>query len=98
VRMRPSESGILSWLDVSQLGTSEEVAAYLLQEANVLVNAGSAYGEQGKGFLRIVTGVFADDTRAEAAFNRIKTALTKLAEQKSILDPIPLLRFAGYSS
>jgi len=88
VRMHPSESGILSWLDVSQLGTSEEVAAYLLQEANVLVNAGSAYGEQGKGFLRIVTGVFADDTRAEAAFNRIKTALTKLAEQKSILAPI----------
>jgi aspartate/methionine/tyrosine aminotransferase len=78
IRLFPSESGILTWIDVSRLGTSEEVVAYLLEHAKVLVNSGSAYGEQGKGFIRVVTGCFAEDSRAKEVFLRMATALTAM--------------------
>ena len=78
VTLKPSESGILTWLDVSAIGSSKEVAAYLLQEANVLVNDGSGYGELGKGHLRIVTSVFKEDEKAREVFTRIAKALEKL--------------------
>jgi aspartate/methionine/tyrosine aminotransferase len=78
VTLKPSESGILTWLDVSAIGSSKEVAAYLLQEANVLVNDGSGYGELGKGHLRIVTSVFKEDEKAKEVFTRIAKALEKL--------------------
>jgi aspartate/methionine/tyrosine aminotransferase len=84
VKMHLSESGILSWLDVSELGSSEEVVAYLLEHANVLVNAGSAYGTQGAGHIRVVTGCFAEDSKAEEVFTRMAKALEQLAEAKHI--------------
>ena len=36
VRMNMPESGILAWLDISQLGTSAEVASYILSHAHIL--------------------------------------------------------------
>ncbi len=84
VSMQMSESGILSWLDVSRLGSAEEVAAYLLEHAKVLVNAGTPYGEQGKGHIRIVTSCFADDRKADEVFSRIESSLRILAETKRI--------------
>ena len=85
VSMRKSESGILSWLDVHRLGTSEEVADYLMQHANVMVNQGVPYGSQGAGWIRIVTACFARDEDAALRFERIKAALTELAKQKGIV-------------
>ncbi|MFW5744650.1 MAG: pyridoxal phosphate-dependent aminotransferase, partial [Spirochaetota bacterium] len=64
VRMEPPETGILAWLDVSALGTSQEIVAYLLEHANVLVNPGDQYGDHGEGFIRLVYAAFADDDRA----------------------------------
>ena len=84
VAMSRPESGILSWLDVSRLGSDAEVVAYLLEHANVLVNPGSQYGEHGSGFIRIVSACFADDQRAEEAFARIAAALTRLGREKGI--------------
>lgn len=84
VRMKLPETGFMSWLDISQLGTSEEVACYLLKEARILVNSGSSYGNRGEGFIRIITGSFFEDSDATEAFNQIKTALTSLAESKGI--------------
>lgn len=54
------ESGILSWIDISELGTSQEVAAYLLDKAHISVNEGTPYGLQGEGYLRIVHACFWD--------------------------------------
>ncbi len=82
VEMRMPESGILTWIKIEALGTSAEVAAYLLEHARVLVNEGVPYGEHGEGYLRIVTGAFADDKRAEEAFKRIRNALIQLGEEK----------------
>lgn len=84
VSMRKSESGILSWLDVSRLGSDVEVVTHLLEKANVLVNAGSAYGEMGKGHIRLVSSCIADDTKAETVFSRIAEALAELARAKGI--------------
>ncbi|MFW5738489.1 MAG: pyridoxal phosphate-dependent aminotransferase [Spirochaetota bacterium] len=84
VRMEPPETGILAWLDVSALGTSQEIVAYLLEQANVLVNPGDQYGEHGEGFIRLVYAAFADDDRAAAVFARIRDALTDLAREKGV--------------
>lgn len=77
ISLEKSESGILTWINVSKLGTSSDIVAYLLKEANVLVNDGSSYGELGKGHIRVVTSVFGDDEKAKEVFNRIATALEK---------------------
>ena len=84
VSMRPAESGILSWLNISRLGSSDQIVAYLLEHANVLVNGGSQYGEHGEGYIRLVSACFADDERAAGAFTRIRNALTRLAAEKGI--------------
>ena len=85
VKMKLSESGILSWLDVSALGTAAEVSEYLMKHAMVMVNQGDPYGEQGKGHLRIVTACYAEDEEAAVRFERIKAALTELAKEKGII-------------
>ncbi|MGN0975719.1 MAG: pyridoxal phosphate-dependent aminotransferase [Gemmiger sp.] len=84
VKMRKSESGILSWLNISALGTSQEVADYLMEHAKIMVNQGTPYGAQGEGYIRIVTACFARDEDAALRFERIKAALTELAVKKGL--------------
>jgi aspartate/methionine/tyrosine aminotransferase len=71
------ESAFLCWIDVSALGTSAEIVEYLIEEAGVYVNDGTAYGEQGRGFIRIVFGCLRDDRRLYDAFEKIAAALAK---------------------
>lgn len=79
------ESGILSWINISKLGTSKEVAAYILEHAKISVNEGSPYGPLcGEGHLRIVHACFAEEMRAKEAFEKIKEALITLAEEKNL--------------
>ncbi|MGI5840528.1 MAG: hypothetical protein ACOX8W_12935 [bacterium] len=49
-----------------------------------MVGLKSYYRSQGKGYLRLVPACFNDDAVVIGAFNRIKAALTKLAEQKGV--------------
>lgn len=84
VKVAPSQSGILSWLDVSALGESGAVCEYLTENARVSVNDGAAYGSMGKGHLRIVHGCFADDERAQSAFGRIRQALIQLGRERGL--------------
>ena len=69
------ESGFLCWVDVSALGSAGEVAAWLLKEARVSVNAGDNYGPGGEGHLRIVLGVYRDTEKVRQALLRIREAL-----------------------
>jgi len=85
VKVSIPESGFLSWLNISKLGTSAEVAAFILNEAKVLVNEGTPYGKYGEGYIRIVHGCFKDEEKARDAYIRIKEALTKLAKLKGIV-------------
>ncbi len=85
VSMKPSESGILSWINIKKLGTSEEVANHLMNDAKIMVNQGTPYGSEGEGYLRIVTACFKEDSDAVIRFERIKESLTKLAKSKGII-------------
>ena len=72
-RGNQGEEGIrLCRLNVEKLGSSAEVAGRILEHAGILVNEGTPYGEHGEGYLRIVTGCFADDERARGALERIR--------------------------
>lgn len=84
IRTEMPESAFLWWIDVSALGSGAEVADYLLTHAKVSVNEGSAYGQEGKGHIRIVFGCLRDDEALYDAFRRIAKALTDLAKEKGI--------------
>lgn len=75
VKVDLPESGFLCWVDVSELGDSSEIAAYLVKKAKVSVNDGLNYGPGGAGHLRIVLGVYKDNDKVINALNRIKSAL-----------------------
>ena len=74
------ESGFLFWLNVSKLGDSSKIVAYLLKKANVSVNDGKNYGPGGEGHLRIVLGVYKDDEVVYDALYRIRDALREYQE------------------
>lgn len=78
------ESGILSWIDVSKLGTSAEVAAYLLKNAHISVNEGTPYGYEGEGYLRIVHACFTNREDAKKALLKIKNCLIQLGKEKGL--------------
>ena len=82
VSVHVPESGILAWVHVAALGGSAELVQYLLDHANVLVNPGRQYGEHGEGFIRLVFAVFAEEARAESAFERIRSALIRRARER----------------
>lgn len=84
VSMKMPESGFLSWIDVSKLGDDKEICSYITKNANVIVNEGSQYGEQGKGHIRVVHGCYKDDQVLYDALGRIKVSLTTLANEKGI--------------
>lgn len=82
--MEMPESSFMSWVNISKLGTSSEIYQYIIKEANVIVNEGTPYGSQGEGFLRVIHGAYKDENKLMEALNRIKVALTKLANEKGI--------------
>ncbi len=49
----PSQGAFYSFIDISQLGTSVDVANQLLEEENVLIIPGKAFGDAGDDFLRL---------------------------------------------
>lgn len=85
VEMKLPESGILSWLNVSALGTDGEVATRIREDAKILINEGSPYGEQGKGHIRIVSACFASDEDARNRLLRIRKVLLAMAAEKELI-------------
>lgn len=78
------ESGYMLWVNISRLGTSDEIVKYLIEDANVIVNPGTEYGSNGEGYIRIIYGVFKDDYKIYAVLERVKESLKKLSLQKGI--------------
>ena len=81
VSMDLPESGFLAWVDVSKLGKSSDIVAYLVKEAKVSVNDGANYGIGGEGHFRIVLGVYRDNQKVVDALLRIKDALIKYQQK-----------------
>lgn len=71
------EGTYLMWLDFSAYGLSqEELMTKLKDEANVGMNSGATYGEEGVGFARLNIGC--PRSMLEKAMNQIKEAFDKL--------------------
>lgn len=84
VQIQLPQSAFLSWIDISRLGTSDEIVDYLVEDARVFVNAGNCYGSQGEGHLRIVQGCYADEQTLQDAIKRIRMSLMKKSKQLGI--------------
>jgi len=85
VSMQMPECGFISWVNVSSLGDSTEIADLLIRDAKVAVNDGKAYGEGGAGHLRIVHGAIADEDRMRASLERVRSTLLNLAASKGLV-------------
>lgn len=79
------ESGYMLWVNISKLGTSDEIVKYLIDDARVIVNPGTEYGACGEGYIRIIYGAFKDDEKIYSTLERIKESLKKLAFKKGII-------------
>lgn len=64
---------IYIWAKVPEGYTSAEFSEKILEDANVIVPAGSSYGPYGEGYVRI--SLTTPDDRLETAIERIKSAL-----------------------
>jgi cysteine-S-conjugate beta-lyase len=53
VRYRPPEGTYLAWLDCRPLGLGDHPGEFFLDRAQVLVNDGPAFGEAGRGHVRL---------------------------------------------
>jgi LL-diaminopimelate aminotransferase len=67
------KSTIYIWAKVPSGFTSAEFATHILEKANVVVPAGSAYGPDGEGFIRI--SLTTPDDRLAEAISRIEATL-----------------------
>lgn len=85
VKMLMPESGFFSWINVSSLGTGDEIAARLMEKGIAVVNGGSAYGSQGKGYIRLIQGSMKDDLQLKTALVRIAGELDIMSEEKGIV-------------
>ena len=71
---RASRQGtIYVWARIPEGYTSAEFATLMLEKAGVIVPAGSAYGPDGEGYIRI--SLATPDDRLAEALERIKTML-----------------------
>lgn len=53
---RIPDAGYLAWIDLSGLGWGDNPSRRILREAKVALHYGPAFGEQGKGFVRLNFG------------------------------------------
>ncbi|MBE0476734.1 MAG: LL-diaminopimelate aminotransferase [Coriobacteriia bacterium] len=73
LRAQTPKGTIYVWARVPEGHTSTSFAELVLEEANVIVAAGSAYGPSGEGYIRI--SLTTPDDRLEEAIRRIETCL-----------------------
>lgn len=73
IRAAMPKATIYVWAKVPDGYTSAAFAEKILEEANVIVPAGSAYGPSGEGFIRI--SLTTPDERLEEAIARIEASL-----------------------
>lgn len=78
------EGGFYFWINISQLGTSEEVRDWLISDAQVGVGLGTWFTPLGEGFLRVMYGAVPRETLYDEALHRMNISLRKLAAIKHV--------------
>ena len=77
IRVLPSDSLYLSWLDCRGLGlTAPQLRTFMLTRAGVWLDHGSKFGVQGEGFMRINLGC--PRATVDEAITRITSAIASL--------------------
>ena len=76
------DAGYFLWVDISELGTTQEIMDYVAQEARVMVSGGDMFGKLGKNHLRIITAAMGDDEKYYDAIRRLRDALVKFGEKR----------------
>ena len=84
VSMQLPEAGFYAWINVSALGTSEEVVSRLISEAKVNANDGKFYGSRGEGYIRLIIASFIEDAEVFAAMDRMAGLFRKMAAERGI--------------
>jgi LL-diaminopimelate aminotransferase len=70
MRARKPQASLYVWAETPAGYTSEEFATRLLEEAGVSITAGTVFGQDGEGYLRISMGMSTD--RVREAMERLK--------------------------
>lgn len=74
LKMSKPEATYLAWVDFRGTGmNNEEIEKFIIEKANIAVDFGSWFGEDGKGFLRF--NVACPRSTLEKAMNQLKNAL-----------------------
>jgi aspartate/methionine/tyrosine aminotransferase len=77
------EAGTYHFVNISRLGSTDEVFTLLRDKYKVTVTPGTWYGPGGEGYLRLCYAANTPEV-TEAGLERVAEALTKLAEAKGI--------------
>ncbi|CAN5319576.1 pyridoxal phosphate-dependent aminotransferase [soil metagenome] len=78
LRVLPPQGGLMLWLNISALGTSQGVAGHLATDAAIIVQPGDIFGEGGEGYIRIMLSALRDDAAFASAIKRTAVSLAKL--------------------
>jgi aminotransferase len=76
-------SGTFHFINISKLGTSDEIHTYMREKYKVLLTPGRWYGPGGHGYVRLCYATNVPKRTIEGV-NRTIEGLTKLAKQKGI--------------
>lgn len=82
VSLRMPHSGTFHFVDISRLGTTEEIFKLLRDKAKVLVTPGTWYGPGGEGYIRICYATYPPEKTREGV-GRIVETLSKLQGRDS---------------
>ncbi len=81
VSLRMPRGGTFHFINISRLGTSRDVFAYLRDEYGVLLTPGAWYGPGGECYLRLCYASNTPEKTVEGT-SRVVEALTKLSKRK----------------
>lgn len=85
VRCPLPEGGFYFWANVSQLGTSEEVRDWLIDDAQIGIGLGTWFSPLGEGFVRIMYGAVPEEDTYHEAIRRIDASLRRLGKRKGLV-------------
>lgn len=85
VRCPLPEGGFYFWANVSQLGTSEEVRDWLIDDAQIGIGLGTWFSPLGEGFVRIMYGAVPEEDTYHEAIQRIDASLRRLGKRKGLV-------------
>ena len=85
VRCPFPEGGFYFWANVSQLGTSEEVGDWLIDDAQIGIGLGTWFSPLGEGFVRIMYGAVPEEDTYHEAIRRIDASLRRLGKRKGLV-------------